>query len=152
MPERMSERGQIYSKIIERIFQQRWRPRARTVEFHRTDIEAVAAELQVKLPKNLGDLLYSFRFRRALPASITNTASSGRKWVIEHADGTSLVVEGDKIVGETPTLAPGGHFSYNSYHITGQPGRVHGSFHGLDDQSRRVFVRIPAFDMEIPGG
>lgn len=89
MPERMSERGQIYSKIIERIFQQRWRPGARTVEFHRTDIEAVAAELQVKLPKNLGDLLYSFRFRRALPASITNTASSGREWVIELAGNSS---------------------------------------------------------------
>ena len=75
----------------------------------------------------------------------------GRKWVIAHADGTHLIVEGDKIVGETPTLAPGGHFCYNSYHVTGQPGRVHGSFHGQDDQQRRVFVRIPAFDMEIPG-
>ena len=74
----------------------------------------------------------------------------GRKWVIEHADGTRLVVEGDKIVGETPTLAPGGHFSYNSYHVTGQPGRAHGSFHGLDAAGRRIFVRIPAFDMEIP--
>ena len=76
----------------------------------------------------------------------------GRKWVIEHTDGTRLVVEGDKIVGETPTLAPGGHFSYNSYHVTGQPGRAHGSFHGHDELGRRVFVRIPAFDMEIPGG
>src|SRR5258708_1502715 len=76
----------------------------------------------------------------------------GRKWVIEHADGTSLVVEGDKIVGETPTLEPGGHFSYNSYHGTSSDGRVHGSFHGLDDQGRRVFVRIPKFDMVIPAG
>ncbi len=76
----------------------------------------------------------------------------GRKWVIEHADGTRRVVEGDKIVGETPTLAPGGHFSYNSYHVSGQPGRAHGSFHGLDDQGRRIFVRIPAFDMVIPAG
>jgi ApaG protein len=76
----------------------------------------------------------------------------GRKWIIEHADGTHLVVEGDKIVGETPTLAPGEHFSYNSYHVSGQPGRAHGSFHGLDDLGRRVFVRIPAFDMAIPPG
>jgi ApaG protein len=76
----------------------------------------------------------------------------GRKWVIEHADGTSLVVEGDKIVGQTPALAPGEQFSYNSYHVTACNGRVAGSFHGLDDQGRRIFVRIPAFDMEIPGG
>jgi ApaG protein len=75
----------------------------------------------------------------------------GRKWVVEHADGTQLVVEGDKIVGETPTLQPGGHFSYNSYHVTGSNSRVQGSFHGLDADGRRVFVRIPAFDLEIPG-
>jgi ApaG protein len=74
----------------------------------------------------------------------------GRKWVIENADGTRLVVEGDKIVGETPTLAPGGHFSYNSYHIGSGPGRAYGSFHGLDEHGNRVFVRIPAFDMAIP--
>jgi ApaG protein len=74
----------------------------------------------------------------------------GRKWVIEHEDGTRLVVEGDKIVGETPTLEPGGHFSYNSYHVGNCDSRAHGSFHGLDDQGRRVFVRIPMFDMAIP--
>jgi uncharacterized protein affecting Mg2+/Co2+ transport len=31
----------------------------------------------------------------------------GRKWVIEQEDGTRAVIEGDKIVGETPRLAPG---------------------------------------------
>ena len=76
----------------------------------------------------------------------------GRKWIIENADGTSLVVEGDKIVGETPTLAPGGHFSYNSYHVGSCSGRAFGSFHGLDDAGRRIFVRIPAFDMLVPPG
>ena len=74
----------------------------------------------------------------------------GRKWVIENADGTSIVVEGDKIVGETPTLAPGGHFSYNSYHVGSCSSRAFGSFHGLDEAGRRIFVRIPAFDMVIP--
>lgn len=74
----------------------------------------------------------------------------GRKWVVEHADGTQLVIEGDKIVGETPCLAPGAHFSYNSYHITASSARAHGSFHGLDEKGRRVFVRIPLFALEIP--
>ncbi len=76
----------------------------------------------------------------------------GRKWVIEHAYGTQLVVEGDKIVGETPTLAPGAHFSYNSYHVAACAGRAHGSFHGLDEAGRRIFVRIPMFDLVIPAG
>ena len=76
----------------------------------------------------------------------------GRKWVIENADGTQLVVEGDKIVGETPTLAPGAHFSYNSYHVGSCHSRAHGSFHGHDEDGVRIFVRIPAFDMTIPSG
>jgi ApaG protein len=74
----------------------------------------------------------------------------GRKWVVEHADGTQLVVEGDKIVGETPCLVPGAHFSYNSYHVTPCDARAHGSFHGHDQAGRRVFVRIPMFDLRIP--
>ena len=74
----------------------------------------------------------------------------GRKWVIEHADGTRLVVEGDKIVGETPTLSPGEHFSYNSYHVGHCDARAHGSFHGVDATGAHIFVRIPPFDMTIP--
>lgn len=73
-----------------------------------------------------------------------------RKWVVEHADGTRLVIEGDKIVGETPHLAPGEHFSYNSYHVTGLDARVSGSFHGVDEHGARIFVRIPPFDLVIP--
>lgn len=75
----------------------------------------------------------------------------GRKWVVENSDGTRLVIEGDNIVGETPQLAPGKHFSYNSYHITAADARVHGSFHGLDEHGARIFVRIPPFALEIPG-
>jgi len=74
----------------------------------------------------------------------------GRKWVVEHADGTQLVVEGDKIVGESPRLAPGEHFSYNSYHVTACNARAHGSFHGLDENEHRIFVRIPPFELLIP--
>src|SRR5258708_34102827 len=67
----------------------------------------------------------------------------GRKWVIENADGTQLVVEGDKIVGETPTLLPGEQFSYNSYHVGAGNARAYATFHGLDDDGSRIYVRIP---------
>lgn len=76
----------------------------------------------------------------------------GRKWVVEHADGTRLVIEGDKIVGETPRLAPGEQFSYNSYHVTGIDAAAHGSFHGVDENGSRVHVLLPRFDMNIPRG
>ncbi len=74
----------------------------------------------------------------------------GRKWVVMHADGSRLVIEGDKIVGETPRLAPGEQFSYNSYHVTGCDATAHGSFHGVDDEGRRVHVILPPFAMVVP--
>jgi ApaG protein len=74
----------------------------------------------------------------------------GRKWVLEHADGTSLVVEGDKVVGETPRLAPGEEFSYNSYHVTGTDARAFGSFHGMDELGTKVHVLLPPFEMSLP--
>ena len=74
----------------------------------------------------------------------------GRKWVIDHADGTHLVIEGDKIVGETPRLAPGEQFSYNSSHVTGCDARASGSFHGVDDLGRRVHMILPTFDLKVP--
>lgn len=74
----------------------------------------------------------------------------GRKWVIEQCDGSRLVIEGDKIVGETPRLSPGEHFTYNSYHVTGCDARAFGSFHGLDEMGERIHVLLPPFDIIIP--
>jgi len=74
----------------------------------------------------------------------------GRKWVIENQDGSRTVIEGDRIVGETPRLDPGEQFSYNSFHVTGADARVHGSFHGLDDRGNRVFVVLPPFELRVP--
>lgn len=74
----------------------------------------------------------------------------GRKWIITHADGTHLVVEGDKIVGETPRIEPGEQFSYNSYHVTGTDATVRGSFHGVDDQGRKIHAQLPPFKLCIP--
>jgi len=76
----------------------------------------------------------------------------GRKWVIQHSDGEQLVIEGDKIVGETPRLAPGEQFSYNSFHMTGCDARAHGSFHGVDEFGNKIHVVLPPFDMTIPPG
>lgn len=74
----------------------------------------------------------------------------GRKWVIEQVDGSQIVIEGDKIVGETPRLAPGEHFTYNSYHCTGCNARALGSFHGVDELGERIHVLLPPFDIIIP--
>ncbi len=74
----------------------------------------------------------------------------GRKWVILHADGRRLVVEGDKIVGETPRLGPGEQFSYNSYHVTSCDAEACGCFHGVDGQGQKIHVVLPPFAMKVP--
>lgn len=53
------------------------------LEFVRTDTKDAAKMLNIQLPKNLGDLLYWFSFRAALPDRILNTQPDGMEWVIE---------------------------------------------------------------------
>jgi hypothetical protein len=74
-----------YSAIIERIFLVKFKPGMDRVEFERGEIERVARQLRIKLPKNWGDLIYSFRYRTALPESIISTAVKGKAWIIRPA-------------------------------------------------------------------
>lgn len=74
----------------------------------------------------------------------------GRKWVIEQVDGERLIIEGDKIVGETPRIPPGESFAYNSYHVTSCDAQVIGSFHGKDENGHPLHVILPPFEMKIP--
>lgn len=76
----------------------------------------------------------------------------GRKWVIATDDGRRQVVEGDKIVGETPRLEPGESFAYNSYHVAGADATAQGSFHGRDELGRAIHVLLPPFALRIPRG
>jgi hypothetical protein len=71
-----------YSRLIEEIFFKYYRPGMAEVPFERTDIETAAAKLEIVLPKNLGDVIYSFRYRTQLPESITSEAREGSEWII----------------------------------------------------------------------
>jgi hypothetical protein len=74
-----------YSALIEAIFFHHWKEGLKDFVFERTDLEGKASELSIVLPKNLGDLLYSFKFRAALPDKILATQPAGREWIIEGA-------------------------------------------------------------------
>ena len=52
------------------------------MDFEREDIVTFAAKLGIVLPKNLGDLIYTFRYRTELPISIGATAPDGETWII----------------------------------------------------------------------
>lgn len=74
-----------YSQIIERIFFDHYQEGAREVQFARSEIERVAAQLGIELPKNLGDIVYSFRYRTILPESVRTKAPKGEIWIIRPA-------------------------------------------------------------------
>lgn len=74
-----------YTQILEKIFFAHYKKGDALVAFAREEIEHAATELGIKLPKNLGDLIYSFRFRTELPESILAVAPEGKTWVIKLA-------------------------------------------------------------------
>ena len=74
-----------YEAIIEEIFRSHYEKGASRFSFDRQEIDAVARTLKIVLPKNLGDLIYSFRYRTRLPESIRKTATKGNEWIIEAA-------------------------------------------------------------------
>lgn len=71
-----------YSKIIEAIFLKSYKKGVTEVPFTRDDIVSTARKLKIPLPKNLGDLLYSFRYRTSLPETIIKNAPAGFEWII----------------------------------------------------------------------
>jgi hypothetical protein len=77
--------GTRYAQLIERIFSSRYKPGTTSIPFERKDIEPIARALGIVLPKNLGDIIYSFRYRTPLPESIRKTAPEGSEWVIAPA-------------------------------------------------------------------
>ena len=62
-----------YSAIIERVFFDKYREGIEEFEFLRQDLVQAAKDVDVQLPKNLGDVIYSIRYRTDLPQSIMNT-------------------------------------------------------------------------------
>ncbi|NOH03893.1 MAG: endonuclease [Chloroflexi bacterium] len=74
-----------YARILEVIFRKHFRKGASEIEFQRAEFSQAANELGITLPKNLGDVLYSFRYRALLPKSITSKAPKGYEWIIRPA-------------------------------------------------------------------
>ena len=113
----MVETKNRYSQIIEAIFFKCFRKGAKEILFERADIVKAAEKLRIKLPKNLGDVLYSFRYRTPLPDSITRKAPKGFEWIIRPAGracykfvlATQSAIVPSKILAETkiPDATPG---------------------------------------------
>src|SRR6266516_2694112 len=72
-----------YGRIVERIFLSRYQEGAEEILFEREDLRRAAEQLGINVPKNLGDVLYSFRYRASLPESVKARAPAGKEWIIQ---------------------------------------------------------------------
>ena len=71
----------LYTKILEELFREKFDPSHPEVRFSRDDIVAVAHRLGLPRPKNIGDLPYTFRYRQDFPTSLVEKAPPGTSWV-----------------------------------------------------------------------
>jgi hypothetical protein len=74
-----------YSEIVAEVFLRGYKKGAKRFGFARDEFVAIASEKGIVLPKNLGDTIYSFKYRAALPESIAETAPDGYEWIISGA-------------------------------------------------------------------
>jgi len=106
-----------YSQLIEEIFFTHFKAGAAEVAFEREDLVRVAGKLGVRLPKNLGDVIYSFRYRTPLPESVRAKAPEGKEWIIRPAGPAKYrfvaieraIIQPSKMMAETkvPDATPG---------------------------------------------
>jgi hypothetical protein len=72
-----------YGAILEKIFWDRYNEGEGEVFFEREDIPEAADALGLSRPKNVGDVIYSVRYRTGLPESVVATHPEGMEWIIE---------------------------------------------------------------------
>jgi len=71
-----------YSDIIKDIFLNKYSKGKSRIPFIREDLATSCEKLGYPRIKNLGDIPYSFRFRRELPKEIVETAPKNSEWII----------------------------------------------------------------------
>jgi ApaG protein len=74
-----------------------------------------------------------------------------RHWVITDAEGNVEEVVGDGVVGETPYLEPGEHFTYTSFcPLRTETGTMHGTYGMVRPNGARFDAAIPRFTLSEP--
>lgn len=97
-----------YDDIISGIFFDRYEAGATSVRFERDDLATKAHQLEIAVPKNLGDIIYAYKYRKRLPQEIINTAPESFYWRIKNV-GTAqyefVLTQGSEFVEIDTMLA-----------------------------------------------
>lgn len=83
--EATSQKEARYDAVVSELFRRHYKPKSKSFDFERTELLEIIQTLKLGSIKNLGDILYTYRFRGEFPASIRETASPGLEWAIKLA-------------------------------------------------------------------
>ncbi len=71
-----------YSLIIAHVFFAHFKKGEHEFSFLRDEIVDAVKQLGIQRPKNIGDVVYAFRYRKKLPIEIIKTQPKGFEWII----------------------------------------------------------------------
>lgn len=77
-----SKKNNRYETLVGYIFEHGYKNGKTEFTFTRDQFALAADKLKITLPKNLGDVLYSFRYRCPLPERVLSTQPEGYEWII----------------------------------------------------------------------
>lgn len=81
----MTKKKSVALQILEYIFNSGFKPGSEEVPFSRDDIIEAATKLGLERPKNIGGVLYYYRYSAPFPGEMNDKAPAGKEWVIEGA-------------------------------------------------------------------
>ena len=82
MPENRDIPQNRYLDIIKWVFRRNFKDGSTEVCFARSELAEAARDLGLDVPKNLGDIVYSIRYRTEMPAEINQLAPAGMTWAL----------------------------------------------------------------------
>jgi hypothetical protein len=113
---RKASKANRYAEIVSAVFRKHYRKGATRLSFERDEFAAAARVKGIELPKNLGDAVYSFKYRVEMPEAIVSTAPEGYEWIIAGAGRSKyefrlvrpldISPRRDKIVVKIPDATP----------------------------------------------
>lgn len=119
-----------------------------TTEGVRIDVTSWYAPERSSPIRNLWFFVYSIRIENAGRATVTLRR---RHWIITNAEGEVQEVEGEGVVGEQPTLAPGEAFEYTSACTLSTPfGTMRGTYQMERERGEAFHAIVPTFRLTQP--
>ena len=77
-----TQKVNVAQRIIGKVFTDRFSSGTTEIPFTRDDLISAAKALGLNRPKNIGDIIYSLRYRIPLPDNVTDLAPPEREWAI----------------------------------------------------------------------